>query len=164
MGHCSMPTDSLFYLLFVNFPHLFFQLVQRPVSDPTADQFKSVTVKQTSLTMDGVLLPSPDQPEDPLFFTEVQFQPDPDLYYRLFAEIGLYLRQYQPKRPWMAVVLFPTEGWIPACLRSTKSWMISSSNGSIWRHCEDRMICPWRWGWCAWWWRLPLAQKPGHGG
>ncbi len=33
--------------------------------------------------------------------------------YRLMAEIGLYLRQYQPKRPWLAVVLFPTEGVDP---------------------------------------------------
>ncbi len=33
--------------------------------------------------------------------------------YRLMAEIGLYLRQYQPKRPWLAVVMFPTEGVDP---------------------------------------------------
>ena len=43
----------------------------------------------------------------------MEFQKDPELYYRLMAEIGLYLRQYQPKRSWLAVVLFPTEGVDP---------------------------------------------------
>jgi predicted transposase YdaD len=31
------------------------------------------------------------------------------LFYRLFCEIFLYLRQYKPKNPWQAVVIFPNE-------------------------------------------------------
>ncbi len=75
-----MKTDSLFYLLFSSFPHLFFQLIERPAPDPTAYAFQSVTVKQTALTMDGLLLPSSARPQDPIFFSEVQFQKDPELY------------------------------------------------------------------------------------
>jgi predicted transposase/invertase (TIGR01784 family) len=41
---------------------------------------------------------------------EVQFQPDEDLYYRLFAELFLYLRQYQPPHPWQVVVIYPHRG------------------------------------------------------
>jgi len=39
---------------------------------------------------------------------EVQFQPDEDLYYRLFGELFLYLRQYKPRHPWRVVVIYPT--------------------------------------------------------
>ena len=39
---------------------------------------------------------------------EVQFQPDPDLYYRLFSELFLYLRQYKPDYPWRVVVIYPS--------------------------------------------------------
>ncbi|MCC3445716.1 MAG: Rpn family recombination-promoting nuclease/putative transposase, partial [Microcoleus sp. PH2017_03_ELD_O_A] len=38
---------------------------------------------------------------------EVQFQPDPDLYYRIFGELFLYLRQYKPVNPWRVVVIYP---------------------------------------------------------
>jgi predicted transposase/invertase (TIGR01784 family) len=38
----------------------------------------------------------------------VQFQPDEDLYYRLFAELFLYLKQYKPPHPWQVVVIYPT--------------------------------------------------------
>jgi predicted transposase/invertase (TIGR01784 family) len=38
----------------------------------------------------------------------VQFQPDPELYSRLFAEVFLYLRQQRPAHPWHAVVIYPT--------------------------------------------------------
>ncbi|WP_255348271.1 Rpn family recombination-promoting nuclease/putative transposase [Halothece sp. PCC 7418] len=38
---------------------------------------------------------------------EVQFQPDEELYYRVFAELFLYLRQHQPPHPWRVVVIYP---------------------------------------------------------
>ncbi len=41
---------------------------------------------------------------------EVQFQADEDLYYRLFAELFLYLRLYKPVSPWQVVVIYPTRG------------------------------------------------------
>jgi len=57
--------------------------------------------------MDGVLLPTAETAETPVYFLEVQFQPDPTLYRRLLAEILLYLRQNQPVRYWRAIVVYP---------------------------------------------------------
>ncbi|QDL06742.1 flagellar assembly protein H [Brasilonema octagenarum UFV-E1] len=45
---------------------------------------------------------------NPIYFVEVQFQEDPQIYARLFAEIFLYLRQNQPQNDWRAAVIFPT--------------------------------------------------------
>ena len=42
-----------------------------------------------------------------MVFVEVQFQADDGLYLRFVSEVLLYLRQYQPRRPWHAVVLYP---------------------------------------------------------
>src|SRR5262245_21314080 len=52
--------------------------------------------------------PPDNQPEWPLFFVEAQFQLDPELYSRLFAEVFLYLRQHRSAHPWHAVVIYPT--------------------------------------------------------
>jgi predicted transposase/invertase (TIGR01784 family) len=38
---------------------------------------------------------------------EVQFQSDPDFYYRLFSEFFLFLKQYKPPHPWEIVVIYP---------------------------------------------------------
>lgn len=43
----------------------------------------------------------------PIYFVEVQFQQDDEIYSRLIAEISLYLRQIKPKNDWIAVVLYP---------------------------------------------------------
>lgn len=102
-----MQTDDLFYRIFQTFPELFFELIGNVSIDPSGYTFKSIQVKQTKLTMDGLFSPPDIRTQDPLYFIEVQFQPDPDLYYRLMAEIHLYIRQYKPSRPWQAVVLFP---------------------------------------------------------
>ena len=48
---------------------------------------------------------------------EVQFQPDDQLYYRIFSELFLYLRQYQPRSPWNVVVIYPR--------RSIESYLLS---------------------------------------
>ena len=37
---------------------------------------------------------------------EVQFQPKPDFYWDLIAEIGMYLRQYKPHYQWKAIAIF----------------------------------------------------------
>jgi predicted transposase/invertase (TIGR01784 family) len=58
--------------------------------------------------MDGLFLPRTNDPEKPLYIVEVQFQPDEDLYYRLFGELFLYLKQYKPPHPWQVVVIYPT--------------------------------------------------------
>ena len=46
-------------------------------------------------------------PDWPVFFVEVQFQLDPELYSRLFAEVFLYLRHHRSPHPWHAVVIYP---------------------------------------------------------
>lgn len=38
----------------------------------------------------------------------MQFQVDEELYYRLFSELFLYIRQYQPPHPWRVVIIYPS--------------------------------------------------------
>ncbi|MEH2388590.1 MAG: DUF2887 domain-containing protein [Nostoc sp.] len=54
----------------------------------------------------GLFLPKPDFPEDPMYFVEVQFQRDDDIYWRIITETFLYINQYKPQRRWQAVLLF----------------------------------------------------------
>ena len=93
-----MKTDSLFYRLFQTLPQLLFDLIAQPTRLPAPRyHFASVELKQTAFPARWrVLLPPDEQPDWPVFFVEVQFQPDPELYSRLFAEVFLYLRQQRP--------------------------------------------------------------------
>ncbi|WP_255552736.1 Rpn family recombination-promoting nuclease/putative transposase [[Phormidium] sp. ETS-05] len=43
----------------------------------------------------------------------MQFQPKPDFYWRLFAEIAIYLNQYQPGNDWRAVAIFAARNLDP---------------------------------------------------
>lgn len=108
-----MKTDSLFYRLFHTFPRLLFELVGHAPDHAAAYRFTSVELKQTAFRLDGVFLPPDTEPSWPIFFVEVQFQRDPRFYSRFFAELFLYLRQYQPSHPWQAVVLYPTRALDP---------------------------------------------------
>jgi predicted transposase YdaD len=51
-------------------------------------------------------LPSTKNPEQPVFFVEVQFQKDEQLYHRLFAELFLFLKHNPKTVAWKAVVFF----------------------------------------------------------
>jgi len=42
-----------------------------------------------------------------VIFTEVQFQPDPELYHRFFGELFLYLRQYPRTADWQGILIYP---------------------------------------------------------
>ena len=108
-----MKTDSLFYRLLQTLPRLLFDLTAQPPDHADRYSFTSVELKQTAFRIDGVFAPPEDQPTWPLFFIEVQFQPDPDLYARLFTEMFLYLRQQRPVHPWQAVVIYPTRALDP---------------------------------------------------
>jgi predicted transposase/invertase (TIGR01784 family) len=103
-----MKTDSLFYRLFVTFPGLLFELMDAPELPADRYQVKSVEVKDTQLTLDGLWLPPEDMEEASLLFVEVQFQRDEALYFRLSTEIMMYLRQYRPGRRWQGVVVYPS--------------------------------------------------------
>ncbi|OUL34948.1 flagellar assembly protein H [Nostoc sp. T09] len=102
-----MKTDSIFYRLFQELPSIFFELIGNPPETANIYQFASLEIKQTAFRIDGVFLPTPDK-EIPIYFVEVQFQPDADIYLRLISEISLYLRQNKPKNPWRGVVLYPS--------------------------------------------------------
>ncbi|MEG4998621.1 Rpn family recombination-promoting nuclease/putative transposase [Microcoleus sp. B4-D4] len=102
-----MKTDTIFYSLFQEFPSFFFELIDRPPDEATAYEFTSREIKQLAFRIDGLFLPKTEEPEKPFYLAEVQFQPDPDLYYRIFGELFLYLRQYKPLNPWRVVVIYP---------------------------------------------------------
>lgn len=103
-----MKTDSLFYRLFQNFPPLLFELIGVSVTNSEQYQFRSVEIKQTSFRIDGLFAPPKEDTQSPLFFIEVQFSGERDFYSRFFAEIFLYLRQYQPSHSWRGVLIYPT--------------------------------------------------------
>lgn len=103
-----MKTDSIFYKLFLVFPSIFFELIEHSPEEASLYQFTSREIKQLSFRLDGLFLPTTNEAEKPFYAVEVQFQPDENLYYRLFGELFLFLRQYQPPHPWRVVVIYPT--------------------------------------------------------
>ncbi len=103
-----MKTDTIFYSLFQEFPSFFFELINRPPDEAAAYEFASREIKQLAFRIDGLFLPKTEDSEKPFYLVEVQFQPDADLYYRIFGELFLYLRQYKPIHPWRVVVIYPS--------------------------------------------------------
>ena len=103
-----MKTDTIFYSLFQAFPSIFFELIDRSPTEAATYEFTSREIKQLAFRLDGLFLPKTNNPEKPLYVVEVQFQPDEDLYYRLFGELFLFLRQYKPPHPWRIVVIYPS--------------------------------------------------------
>jgi predicted transposase/invertase (TIGR01784 family) len=101
-----MKTDTIFYSLFQEFPSFFFELINRSPDEAAAYEFTSREIKQLAFRIDGLFLPKIDESEQPFYLAEVQFQPDADLYYRLFGELFLYLRQYKPTPLWRVVVIY----------------------------------------------------------
>jgi predicted transposase/invertase (TIGR01784 family) len=105
-----VKTDSLFYQIFLRFPDSFFDLIGQPQPVSANYQFTSQEVKQLSFRLDGLFMPLREDIQQPLYLVEVQFQADDTLYYRLFAELFLFLKQYQPPHPWQIVVIYPHRG------------------------------------------------------
>lgn len=108
-----MKTDSIFYRLFQTFPGTFFELINHQASEANAYEFTSVELKQTAFRIDGVFLPVANVREQPIYFLEVQFQKDSELYARFFSEIFLYLRLYAPTKVWQGVVVFARRSMQP---------------------------------------------------
>ncbi len=88
-------TDTIFYRLFQEFPRIFFELIGQTGLPADTYQFTSIELKQLAFRVDGLFLPPPNQPNLPMYFVEVQFQKDDGFYYRLFAEIFLYIYSVQ---------------------------------------------------------------------
>ncbi len=104
-----MKTDTLFYRLFQRAPKLVLELLGLNYASDSYC-FSSEELKQTAFRIDGLLKPLSTDPEQPLIFIEVQYQPDHDFYGRLFSEITLYLYLNKPKRNWLALVIYPHRG------------------------------------------------------
>ncbi|MEQ8975669.1 MAG: Rpn family recombination-promoting nuclease/putative transposase [Coleofasciculus sp. C1-SOL-03] len=104
----SVKTDTIFYNLFLEFPGILFELIDSDPEEAATYEFTSREIKQPSFRLDGLFLPTTEDAEKSFYLLEVQFQPDEALYYRLFGELFLYLRQYQPPHPWQVVVIYPT--------------------------------------------------------
>ncbi|MEA5618906.1 Rpn family recombination-promoting nuclease/putative transposase [Cronbergia sp. UHCC 0137] len=101
-----MKTDTIFYTLLQNLPSVLFELLEQSPTLALHYEFSSVEIKELARRLDGLFLPKPEYPQDPIYFVEVQFQKDDNLYWRLITETFLYLNQYKPERSWQAVVLW----------------------------------------------------------
>ena len=101
----TMKTDSIFYQLFQTLPGVFFDLIGQSSVDVSAYTFQSIEIKEVAKRIDGVFI-SASGSSQPIYFVEVQFQPDAKFYYRFITEIFLYLGQNQPQRDWRAVAVF----------------------------------------------------------
>jgi predicted transposase/invertase (TIGR01784 family) len=108
-----MKTDTIFYTLLQNLPSVLFELLEQPPILASRYEFSSVEVKELARRIDGVFLPKPDFPGEPIYFVEVQFQPDEDLYWRLVTEAAVYLNQYKPHRTCQGVVLWAKRSFDP---------------------------------------------------
>lgn len=105
----AVKRDSIFYKLFRQSPTALFELVPELPENANRYRFDSVAVKEPRFEIDGVLLP-PEDTVGPVFFIEVQFQPDEKLYERIFAETALYFyRNAEKFSDWQVIVIYPTK-------------------------------------------------------
>lgn len=102
-----MRRDSIFYKLFQHFPPLLFQLLPSPPPNADTYRFDSVAVKEPKFEIDGVFLPN--EADGIVYFCEVQFQKDEQLYERVFAESLLYFYRNRDRfSDWQAVIIYPS--------------------------------------------------------
>ena len=110
-----MRRDTIFYKLFKQFPGLLFELVDEPPAEAQNYQFESVEVKETAFRIDGVFLPPANAVSKTVFFAEVQFQKDEDLYHRFFSELFLFLYRNSIRYDdWFGVIIFGSRSLEPS--------------------------------------------------
>ena len=103
-----MRRDPLFYQMFQRSPTLLFDLLGDRPSNASSYRFDSVAVKEPKFEIDGVFLPPESEP-GVVYFCEVQFQKDEELYERLFGESLLYFYRNGARfSDWQAVVIYPS--------------------------------------------------------
>ncbi|MDZ8028370.1 MAG: Rpn family recombination-promoting nuclease/putative transposase [Nostoc sp. DedQUE11] len=104
-----MRRDSIFYKLFQQSPSLLFELLtDRPINAENY-RFDSVAVKEPKFEIDGVFLPPENEGAGVVYFCEVQFQKDEQLYERVFAESSLYFYRNRTRfSDWQAVIIYPS--------------------------------------------------------
>ncbi|MDZ8110282.1 MAG: Rpn family recombination-promoting nuclease/putative transposase [Nostoc sp. DedQUE12a] len=104
-----MRRDSIFYKLFQQYPTLLFELLTNPPTNADAYRFDSVAVKEPKFEIDGVFLPPENEGVGVVYFCEVQFQKDEQLYERIFAESSLYFYRNRDRfSDWKAVIIYPS--------------------------------------------------------
>ncbi|WP_265338657.1 MULTISPECIES: Rpn family recombination-promoting nuclease/putative transposase [unclassified Nodularia (in: cyanobacteria)] len=104
-----MRRDSIFYKLFQQYPTLLFELLTTAPTNADAYRFDSVAVKEPKFEIDGVFLPPESEGAGVVYFCEVQFQKDEQLYERVFAESLLYFYRNRTRySDWQAVIIYPS--------------------------------------------------------
>ncbi|BBD68330.1 hypothetical protein NIES4072_43580 [Nostoc commune NIES-4072] len=104
-----MRRDSIFYKLFQQSPTLLFELVANPPNNADSYRFDSVAVKEPKFEIDGVFLPPESDGAGVVYFCEVQFQKDEQLYERVWAESSLYFYRNRARfSDWQAVIIYPS--------------------------------------------------------
>lgn len=104
-----MRRDPLFYKLFQKSPKLLFDLLGARPDNATEYRFDSVAVKESKFEIDGVFLPPKADKPGVVYFCEVQFQKDDELYERLFSESALYFYRNSARfSDWQAVIIYPS--------------------------------------------------------
>ena len=101
-----MKTDKLFYRLFLSQPGLITELIPEIPKD-CEFTYSAPGVKEKGFEIDGLLTPIAKDLNLPLVFLEAQMQRDPKFYGRYFAEIFMYLYQYNVKQPWYGLLILP---------------------------------------------------------
>ena len=101
-----MKTDKLFYRLFLSQPGLITELIPEIPKD-CEFTYSAPAVKEKGFAIDGLLTPIAKDLNLPLVFLEAQMQRDPKFYGRYFAEIFMYLYQYNIKQPWYGLLILP---------------------------------------------------------
>ncbi|MBA3921362.1 MAG: Rpn family recombination-promoting nuclease/putative transposase [Nostocaceae cyanobacterium] len=134
-----MKTDTIFYTLLQNFPSVLFELLEQSPALALHYDFSSVEIKELARRIDGLFLPKPEYSQDPIYFVEVQFQPDDDLYWRLITEAFLYLNQYRPQQTWQAVVLWAKRSLDPGIPFTYQNCL---ANGQIHVVYLDELVAP----------------------
>jgi predicted transposase/invertase (TIGR01784 family) len=108
-----MKTDTLFYEIFQMQPGLLLELLGQEGDDISQYDFRSVEIKQTAQRIDGLLIPKGDRLGSPVYFSEIQFQKDVQIYHRFFAEIFTYLKQCPDTPGWHGILIFPRRSLLP---------------------------------------------------
>jgi predicted transposase/invertase (TIGR01784 family) len=107
-----MRRDTIFYKLFQQSPSLLFELLTNPPKNASAYRFDSVAVKEPKFEIDGVFLPPAEASAGVVYFCEVQFYKDEQLYERLFAESSLYFYRNRARfSDWQAVIIYPSRSF-----------------------------------------------------
>jgi predicted transposase/invertase (TIGR01784 family) len=104
-----MRRDSIFYNLFQQYPSLLFELLTDPPINAQSYRFDSIAVKEPTFAIDGVFLPPESDGRGIVYFCEVQFQIDEELYERTNAETSLYFyRNCKRFSDWQVVIIYPS--------------------------------------------------------